>query len=431
MKVLVTGAGGFIGSAIVECLLEQGHAVVACVRERNNLPPSPRLNTDLVDLSTRLDANDWMEVLDGVDAVVNAAGILRENRPGDFDRIHHQAPLALAEACVRRKIRRFVQISALGHPDDGAFVASKHRLDADLLAMPGLEAIVLRPSVVVSLRGAYGGTSMLRAMAALPLVLFLPGPGQQKIQPLLLEDLCGLVLQGLQDPHGRSAVVDAVGPEVLTLKDYLLATRRWLKLPEPSLIVSVPMGLVRLAGRLGDLLRAGPLGQTMTRMLERGNVSPGSPADQTDSGATEMRSVSASLAQSASFVQDRWHARLYWLGPMAWLALVVIWLVSALSGLVADAVEFGPVLDRMGVPLAWQPVLVLSTAALNLALGIALLLRIWLARVLALMWICVLAYSLGLGLLVPELWLEPIGGLVKNLALLVLIPVVMVLENRR
>lgn len=431
MKVLATGAAGFIGSAIVERLLKVGHEVVACARDERNLPDSDRLAVHSVDFNRMLSADDWMGLLDGVDAVVNAAGILRETRRGDFEQVHYRAPLALAEACVALGIRRFVQVSALGDAADGEFVASKYRLDAALLAMGGLDALVLRPSVVVSLRGSYGGTSMLRAMAALPLLMVLPGDGEQKIQPLLLEDLARLVVDSLEVDAEASRHLDVVGPEVMSLGEFLLALRRWLKLPDPWLTLRVPMALVRWTGRAGDLVKAGPLGSTMTRMLERGNVGDDPWASGTAPGPSRPGSVRDRLQQSASFVQDRWHARLYWLAPMSWAALVVIWLVSGLSGLLGQTADFAPFLHRMGVCPCWHAEVVLATSVLNMTLGLALLCRIWLRPVLMLMWISVLAYTLGLGLLAPEFWLEPTGGLVKNLGLLVLIPVVIVLENRR
>lgn len=431
MKILVTGAAGFIASAIVERLLKAGHDVVACARDGRNLPCSDRLRIHPVDLNHMLAAEDWQALLDGVGAVVNAAGILRETRRGDFERVHYRSPLALAHACVELGIRRYVQISALGEAADGEFVASKHRLDEALLAMDGVDALVLRPSVVVSLRGSYGGTSMLRAMAALPLLMVLPGDGGQKIQPVLLEDLAALVVEALELDAARPQALDVVGPEVMSLSEFLLALRRWLKLPDPVLALHVPMTLVRWAGRAGDLVRAGPLGSTMTRMLERGNVGNDPWASAAAQALSRPGSVSDCLAQSASFVQDRWQARLYWLAPVAWAALVLIWLLSGLSGLLGQTANFAPMLDRMGICPNWHASVVLATSLLNTVLGLALLIRVWIGPVLMLMWISVLAYTLGLGGLVPELWLEPTGGLVKNLGLLLLIPMVMVLENRR
>jgi uncharacterized protein YbjT (DUF2867 family) len=431
MKLLVTGAAGFIGSGVVERLLVDGHQVVACARDAANLPASAQLEFQRVDLNRMLDAQQWLPLLDDVDGVINAAGILREYRHGEFEKVHRQAPMALAKACLQKGIRCFVQISALGHADDGEFIASKHRFDQDLLALDGLAAIVLRPSVVVSLRGSYGGTSMLRAMAALPLVLILPGEGKQKIQPLWLEDLAALVGQAVSNKTGSPILIDAVGPDVISLREFLLATRRWLKFPEPIMTISVPMVVVNLAGRLGDWLQAGPLGTTMGRMLARGNVSQQSATQASDMPGFQPRSVLTGLNQSASFVQDRWQARLYPLIPLAWLTLITVWLVSALSGFMADPTGYGPLLDELGVAGAHQSALVLVTSSLNLLLAVALALRRWINLVLVLMLLSVGGYTLGLGLLVPELWLDLTGGLVKNLGLMVLILVVLVLENRR
>lgn len=67
-----------------------------------------------------------------------------------------------------------MQVSALGDPRDGEFIASKHALDADLQKLD-LDWAILRPSVVYSPAGSYGGSSLLRALAALPFMLFVPG----------------------------------------------------------------------------------------------------------------------------------------------------------------------------------------------------------------------------------------------------------------
>ncbi len=431
MRILVTGAAGFIGSGIVERLLTCGHQVVAIVRNSRNLPESPLLEWKSGDLGGMTTTEDWLPHLDDIEAVVNAAGILREQRLGDFEAVHYQAPLALAEACVARGIRQFLQISALGHPDDGPFIASKHRLDQALLAMEQLDTVVLRPSVVISLRGSYGGTSMLRAMASIPFVLVLPGDGSQKIQPIWLEDLAAMVEQAVTCKPGISTLIDAVGPQMVSLRDFLLATRRWLKWPEPRVEIQVPMRLVSLVTTLGDCLHAGPVGRTLGRMLARGNISEGKSASAIETLGIQPRSVINGLEQSASFVQDRWQARLYPLIPLAWLTLIVIWLVSALSGYLSKPAEYGLLLDQLGVPEKFQTVLVFSTSTLNLILALGLALRRRINTVLLLMLVSVLGYTLCLGLFAPDQWLAMTGGLVKNLAVMALILFMMVLENRR
>lgn len=171
MRVLITGAYGFIGMHVVAALLRAGHVPVAAVR--GSRAAMPGMDSVACDFTRDVDAAAWRPRLAGIDAVVNCAGILREARAGDFERVHATVPLALAQACRDAGVRRLVQVSALGDPRDAEFVASKHRGDEAILRS-GIDAVVLRPSVVYSTRGSYGGTTLLRGLAALPLI---PLPG--------------------------------------------------------------------------------------------------------------------------------------------------------------------------------------------------------------------------------------------------------------
>ena len=261
--VLVLGAGGFLGGFIVAALRRAGFRVLRGVRETRGAA-----DAIACDLQQWTEPAQWAPVLVGVDAVVNAAGILRERHGQRFDAIHERAPLALAQAGVDQGVRRFVQISALGDPRDGEFVASKHRCDAALLALP-LDVLVLRPSVVYSASGAYGGTALLRAIAAAPLLLPLPAGGAQRFSPLAAEDLAELVVAAIDG--GQCGMYEVVGPEALTLRDYLARWRRWLGFPEAR-VVAVPGALVSAAVACGDAFGRGPLTGVIWRMLQRGNV---------------------------------------------------------------------------------------------------------------------------------------------------------------
>jgi uncharacterized protein YbjT (DUF2867 family) len=430
LRVLVTGAAGFIGSAIVERLLAADHDVIACGRQPRNLPTTSRLTQHFVDFNHALRAEHWRGVVEDADAVVNCAGILRESRDGDFQRIHVEAPLALVQACREAGVSRFVQISALGDPDDGDFIASKHRLD-DALRESGLDTCILRPSVVVSLRGSYGGTSMLRAIAALPHLLLLPGAGDQRIQPILLEDLAELTLRALTQPIDHD-VIEAVGPEIVTLGDYLRHLRAWLKLPPARWTIHAPFALVAAAARIGDILRAGPMGSTMWRLLSRGNTgSPDATAIIERALSFRPRPVLEHLEHCASFVQDRWQARLYLLYPLVWFALVVIWLGSAAAGFVSQPADYDTVLQSAGVPETWHRGIIIATALWNLALGLWLASRRYIRQVLWLMLATTLAYTVLLTVVTPGMWLDLTGGLLKNLAVLVAVMLALVLEDNR
>jgi len=182
--------------------------------------------------------------------------------------LHVQGPLALAKACVDAGIRRFVQVSALGVPEDGRFIASKHAFDDALLALP-LDAVVLRPSVVYAAAGSYGGTSLLRALAAFPGAQWLPGDGRWPIQPVAAEDLAELVVAAAGGD--ATGMFEVGGPSPMPLADYQAAWRRWLRIPGVRR-VHVPISFVALQVWLWERLGSGPIGETMWRMLQRGNT---------------------------------------------------------------------------------------------------------------------------------------------------------------
>lgn len=231
--VLVVGANGFLGVYIVSALRRQGCRVLRGVR-------SPRASDERACDLTNLDAQAVAAALAGVDVVVNAAGILRETGRQTFQMVHIDGPLSLVRACVASGVPRFVQVSALGVPGDGEFIASKHRFDVELLGLP-LSSVVLRPSVVYSVSGSYGGTSLLRALAAMPGAQLLPGAGHWLVQPVAAEDIAKLVARAVcSDVRG---IYEVGGPAPIPLRDYQRSWRHWLRIPGERAI-HVPEWLV-------------------------------------------------------------------------------------------------------------------------------------------------------------------------------------------
>lgn len=372
----------------------------------------------------------WQGVLTGVDAVVNCAGILRESRSGDFKLIHETAPLACAQAAQELGIVKFVQISALGHPEDGPFITSKHAFDKKLAEL-SLQSVIIRPSVVVSTAGSYGGTSFLRALASFPGVLFLPGQGDQQLQPVSLEDLADITAWALSQDVAQGQVLYATGPEVLTFHEYLFSVRRWLGGREPRLF-HVPMPVVRIGARLGEIFGNGPLGGTMLRMLSSGNIAPtGQYQKLVRFLGRDTVDIRRYFESSPSYVQDRWHAKFYLLRPYLFLTLIAIWLVSGVTGLGSSEEYYGSMLTSIGVPETSHGAVVLATSWLDITLGLLVLIRRLRPVVLWLMLISTLSYSMVTSMGYPEVLADPFAPIVKNLAVVGVILSLMITEKRR
>ncbi|MBN8923688.1 MAG: epimerase [Rhodanobacter sp. 68-29] len=430
MRVLVTGAYGFIGAHIVAALVGAGHEVICAVRQARVDSRFPGLKAVACDMASDVRSDDWLPRLDGIDAVVNCAGILRERGGDTYAHVHELAPLALFQACLQRGIRRVIQISALGNADDSEFVASKHRSDAALATLD-LDWLVLRPSLVYSVHGSWGGSSLLRALAALPGALPLPGGGTQPVQPIAAEDVGATVVAALARPSCTRETIELVGPEVMNLRDYLLAWRRWLGFGHVR-IVAIPIALARWLAACGDLLGDGPLGRTTMRMLERGNTgATHASAQLRDRLGVAPRTLLHALDETPSHVQDRWHARLYFWLPTLRILMAVLWIGSGVTGWLTSLADMQALTS--GGMLSGDTLVMLArlTGTADLLLGVLCLLH-WRSRlVLGAMLLMLLGYTLGVGTLWPAQWLEPFGGLLKNLPLIAALAILLATDERR
>ena len=414
MRVLLLGASGFIGRELFAALAARGHRVVAAVRDPASAPPFASEPPRSVDLNRATKPEDWLALLEGIDAVVNCAGILQATRSQSIEAIHAKAPIALFKACEKAGIRRVVQISAISADREAGTAYALTKLAADeWLRASSLDWVVLRPSLVHA-RGAYGGTALFRAMAAMPFAIPLPGAGNQEFQPIHVDDLAQVVIQALETDRLVRATLDPVGPDRVTLRAILADLRRWLGFGAARL-VSIPQPLVRAATALGDRF-GGPLNSTALAQLERGNT--GDYAAFARATAMTARGWKECLARQPAHTQDRWHARLYFVRPILRYTLVFLWLASAVAG--ALDLRAWSVLLATQVPMGIRTALAILALACLLDLVLAaLVVRRWRPRRLALIQVIViLGYTAVATILFASLWTEPLGPLFKNVPIL-------------
>jgi len=429
MHVLMTGATGFLGRHIAARLLSDGHAITAIVRDpavmRRRFPTARAIGADI---SRMTRPEDWRPLLDGIDAVVNCAGILQASGASSAEAIHTAAPIALFDAAAQAGITRVVQISAVSADREAGtdYARTKAAADDHLRACE-LDWFVIRPSLVYG-QGSYGGTSFLRGLAGLPMVVPLIGDGGQAFQPIHADDVARAVATCLDPATPPRQILDAVGPETLTTRQTIERIRAWLDLPQARFI-PVPMPLIRATARLGDWVGGGPVTTTALRQMEYGNVSD--PRRFADSIGFAPRSLDQSLTQSPSHVQDRWHARLYFLPGLLTLSLALMWFGSAIAGWASLPPDALTLTRMLGLPDNAASWLAGAFCVLDLGIGAWITSR-WKPTWCGLAQLAVVGgYTIGLGLLLPHLWLDPYGALLKNLPILAAILAWMATRERR
>lgn len=430
MRVLVLGAYGLIGTATTRALLAHGHEVTGLGRSAaKGKRAAPDADWITADISAHTTPEGWRPLLKGVDAVVNAAGLLQNGLNDNVAGVQRDAIKALIHACEQSDVTAYVQISAPGAAvtSDTEFFRTKAEADQALKAS-GLDWTILRPGLVLSPH-AYGGTSLIRRLAAMPAIQFVM-LGQAKIQTVHVQDVANAVVFALE--HKLSGVDAALVEETPhTLQVLVLRIREWLGFGAPVATLSVPLVLGRglalgadFAGYLGwrSSLRTTSLRVLAADVLGDAKAWPALTGQR-------LRTLDETLHDLPSTLQERIHARAMFWFPFLLLTLSLFWIASGVIGILRQDAALA--LLQGALPAPFGKSAVLTGSVLDILIGLGLLFRptVRLACLAAIL--LSLAYLAGAALFVPHLWADPLGSIVKTFPAIALAVIVSALAEER
>jgi uncharacterized protein YbjT (DUF2867 family) len=284
--LLLTGATGLVGSAVLGRLLAEGTDVRCLVRDPRRLGARRvRVQIALGDLT---DPPSFRNALRGVHTVVHLAASIRDQPRGSIEELNGIATWRMVEAAQRQGVERFVFFSALG-------ASTHHRtrcLRAKALAEQAVReadvrSIVFAPSIVYAPGDPW--LTLLERLALLP-VMPVSGRGRAAFQPIWADDVAACVLAALHAddgaPHTR---YELAGPETLSHTDIVRTLLRSLGRRRP--LLHVPTPVVSRALRL--LERAGGARVFATwdeaELMETAMTSPRGAADAEALGVRPQR----------------------------------------------------------------------------------------------------------------------------------------------
>ena len=426
MRILLLGAGGFIGRHILADLLAAGHEVVGVARSVGPLVAAfPKATLITLDLARAVRQEDWLGHLADVDIIVNAAGLLRGPA---LEAVHVSMPKALYDAAAVAGVKRVVLISAISAREDVATDYSISKLAGEAaLRSSSLDWTILRPSLVYG-DGSYGGTSLMRGMSAMPIAVPLAGTGDFEFTPIHVRDLARTVRIACDGGVAPCQTLEPVGPQTVSLRDMLALYRAWLGFG-PARFVCVPMPFMRLLGRVGDVLGDGPISTNSLVQMAAGNSGDSRAFAQAIGFAP--RSVESALRDRPAQVQDRLHARMFFLAPLLQATLILMWLASAWLGLIHGAAPTTAVVTSLGLNAGWADLLRIGSCVLDIAIAAQLFIDRSAARTAFVQLMVVLGYTVVIGLALPQLWLDPLGPLLKNIPIMAAIAIYGVIGGRR
>ncbi|QHO73955.1 nucleoside-diphosphate sugar epimerase [Bradyrhizobium sp. CCBAU 051011] len=425
MKIAVIGGTGLIGSAIAAHLSSRGHSVVSMSRSGDQSGPA----VQRVDISAATSAAYWVPYLDGIEAIVNCAGVLQDS-PGDStSMVHHHGIANLFAACEQLQIRRVIHFSAIGVDRETPSDFSRSKLAGDKALMErDLDWVILRPSVVIG-RPAYGASALMRGLAALPAIPVMPNTGQ--LQIVLLEDVVRTVEHFLDSDTPARQVVELVGPQRYSFGEVVALIRRWCRWP-PAREIHLPQFASSMMYKFGDMISylgwRPPVRSTAEREMVRGATGN---LEGMQRLGLQSKSLSEFFAAEPASVQERWFAGMYLVKPAIFIVLSLFWISTAF-------VSLGPgwgygmgLMGEGGVEGTAAALTVIAGALADLVIGIAIAYRPTSRYGLYAAIVISFTYAIVGTILVPRLWADPLGPMLKIWPVIVLhFAALAVLEDR-
>jgi uncharacterized protein YbjT (DUF2867 family) len=235
--ILLTGATGTVGSAVLRRLTAAGQPVRCLVRHPKGLSEQ-RVKVQIA-LGDLANPSSFRNVLRGVDTVIHLAASIRDQPRASIEELNGLATMRLLRGAERAGVRRFVFFSALGASQHSRtrFFRSKALAQAAVEASD-LETTVFTPSIVYTPGDPW--LTLLGRLSWLP-AMPISGSGRAKYQPIWAEDAAAAVMAVLDGAGGRR--VELAGPQVLSYDAIVQeALRSWGRRRR---LVHVPLPLVR------------------------------------------------------------------------------------------------------------------------------------------------------------------------------------------
>lgn len=251
MKVLVTGATGYIGGRLVPRLLERGHEVRCMTRDWESLTLDPWRDQVEVVTADALDPDSLGPALDGCDAAYFLIHAMKGS-PKRFAEEGRQAAANFREAADRARIRRIVYLGGLGSEEDklSKHLASRQEVGR-VLAMGHTPVTELRAAVIIG--SGSMSFEMVRHLTEVLPVMMTPRWVETRCQPIAVRNVLEALISVLDEPDSENRIYDIGGPDILTYHDMMriyadvAGLRKRLVIPLPLFSARLSAPFVGLA----------------------------------------------------------------------------------------------------------------------------------------------------------------------------------------
>jgi uncharacterized protein YbjT (DUF2867 family) len=236
--LLLTGATGLVGRALLPRLTAAGEPVRCLVRDPRRLG-SDRVRVQIA-LGDLADPPSFRNALRGVRTVVHLAASIRDQRAGSIEELNGIATWRMVQAAERAGVEHFVFASALGATshDRTRFLRAK-ALAERAVAGSDVRHTILAPSIVYAPGDVL--TTLLERMAIVLPVMPLSGRGNALYQPIWADDVAGCIVAALDLPADGARRYELAGPQTLSHQQVVELILRAAGRPRPTVHVPIPI----------------------------------------------------------------------------------------------------------------------------------------------------------------------------------------------
>ena len=435
-KILVLGASGLIGRFVMDDLRARNFHVVGIAQHFASGQKESSLDLELPVLS--LDTVALARLFDGhgIDLVVNCLGVLQDGPGSDTSAVHYDFVQRLLQAIhASGHAIQLVHISIPGTANEDHTAFSRTKREAErLIAASGLPYAILRPGFVIA-PSAYGGSAMLRALAALPIQL----PTKESatpFQPVAVEDIAATIAwlagRDIIDLAANAVTWDLMQSKPVTLGwviqrfRHALGTAHMPRLTMPRFMLDIGAMLGDFSSQFGWMP---PMRSTAITELRRGVV--GDPHPWMATTGIVPKTIAEVVGQRPATIQDKWFARLFLTKALVIVSLVGFWIMSGFIVLFISYRAAADILGSHGFPAALVAPVTILTSLMDMTIGVLIAFRRTCAFGLFAGILASVGYMLGAAVLTPDLWIEPLGALVKTgPAIVLMLVALLTLDNR-